>query len=679
MSSSYINQIDAAIAAVQPVAGQNLTVTPNPAGGLVLATANNIAINNGALSGITLNLSGSVIGNSSFSLTAAANTGGGTTTYTGTFGNAVFASRVVTISGFTNPGNNTPNGAIVLSNTSTTMVVQNPNGVAESAAASAVVDVTLGVYTVNGVVPPALQVPGAEIKVTITGFTTFPAQNNGTFVVVGANSGFVTVANSSRPSSGQNGLLVAQNSFFTSGVISLRGLGQGFYPIQGTTTPSMLTISANPGMSHQIWTLEGDNTDSAGIDMFQDPNGNHGWELWSSYDGTGANPSFFEMAMEGGNPVINLQLPDENTGLFIDGTHIVPQVGDSTVVELFALSDTVATGFASLLTVRGRTGATGNASLDIDNVNGITAVARAGTITLQNTTVASGGISFLSSGLSGTNITDSGAGINLLATGTGSTISLTNSGNTGTSITDSGAGGLAVSVSGNTFTEVGFINFSNSGGLNTEFDDTGGGGHFFFSSSSGAVAYAVTSVDTSIGNTTVYHGTFPSISLGGNWITIAGFTTSANNGTFLMTASTATTITADNAAAVAETHAATATEASSFVVEQVGKGGTHITDSGGGGISLAASGTGNFLALSGNHLNNNPANLDIQGHISSVSGTTVSYTYAVAFTSTPTVVATPTTNAGAFYLSASSNTGFTITYATSGAQTFNYMVVGNPS
>ncbi len=67
------------------------------------------------------------------------------------------------------------------------------------------------------------------------------------------------------------------------------------------------------------------------------------------------------------------------------------------------------------------------------------------------------------------------------------------------------------------------------------------------------------------------------------------------------------------------------------------------------------------------------------GTLTQTGGTSVSVIYAVAYTSIPTVVVTPTSNAGAFYLSASSTTGFTITYASSGTQTFNYIVIGNPS
>lgn len=79
-------------------------------------------------------------------------------------------------------------------------------------------------------------------------------------------------------------------------------------------------------------------------------------------------------------------------------------------------------------------------------------------------------------------------------------------------------------------------------------------------------------------------------------------------------------------------------------------------------------------------------NIDTQGHIigsantrgsiSSASGTTVSVTFTNAFVGTPFIQVTPTTNAGAYFLSAVSNTGFTITYATTGAQTFNWIAIG---
>ena len=67
------------------------------------------------------------------------------------------------------------------------------------------------------------------------------------------------------------------------------------------------------------------------------------------------------------------------------------------------------------------------------------------------------------------------------------------------------------------------------------------------------------------------------------------------------------------------------------------------------------------------------------GTLTQTGGTVASYTYATAYTNTPTVVVTPTSNCGAFYISSSSTTGFSITYANSGTQTFNYQVMGNPT
>jgi hypothetical protein len=62
--------------------------------------------------------------------------------------------------------------------------------------------------------------------------------------------------------------------------------------------------------------------------------------------------------------------------------------------------------------------------------------------------------------------------------------------------------------------------------------------------------------------TTVYTGTITgggSNAFAGQEFVVAGFTNAANNGTFICTASTTTTLTLGNGAGVAETHAATAT------------------------------------------------------------------------------------------------------------------------
>jgi hypothetical protein len=76
---------------------------------------------------------------------------------------------------------------------------------------------------------------------------------------------------------------------------------------------------------------------------------------------------------------------------------------------------------------------------------------------------------------------------------------------------------------------------------------------------------AITSVDNASGSTTVYNGTFPnggSNAYVGLTVQIAGFVTNpGNNGTFVVTASTTTTLTVASSQGIAETHAATAISA----------------------------------------------------------------------------------------------------------------------
>ena len=74
--------------------------------------------------------------------------------------------------------------------------------------------------------------------------------------------------------------------------------------------------------------------------------------------------------------------------------------------------------------------------------------------------------------------------------------------------------------------------------------------------------YTLSSVAASVGTTAVYTGTgLPSVGAAvGYYFQIAGFTNASNNGYFLCTANTTTTLTLANASAVLETHAATATD-----------------------------------------------------------------------------------------------------------------------
>jgi hypothetical protein len=83
-----------------------------------------------------------------------------------------------------------------------------------------------------------------------------------------------------------------------------------------------------------------------------------------------------------------------------------------------------------------------------------------------------------------------------------------------------------------------------------------------FDTDPGAGALALTSVANASGGKTIYTGAALTL-VASQWIgttfVITGFTNSANNGTFLCTANTTTTLTLVNASGVAETHAATAT------------------------------------------------------------------------------------------------------------------------
>ena len=84
----------------------------------------------------------------------------------------------------------------------------------------------------------------------------------------------------------------------------------------------------------------------------------------------------------------------------------------------------------------------------------------------------------------------------------------------------------------------------------------GGSGMFLV----GSLA-TLTEVANAAGGVTVYTGTISggaANTLVGTTFIVAGFTNAANNGTFVVTASTATTLTLANAAGIAETHAGTA-------------------------------------------------------------------------------------------------------------------------
>lgn len=93
-----------------------------------------------------------------------------------------------------------------------------------------------------------------------------------------------------------------------------------------------------------------------------------------------------------------------------------------------------------------------------------------------------------------------------------------------------------------------------------EIFDNGAGVHSDWAVQQGS--FTLTAVANASAGTTAYtgtitNGTTPTNAWQGYYFTVTGFTNGANNGTFLCTASTTTTITLANAAGVAETHAGT--------------------------------------------------------------------------------------------------------------------------
>jgi hypothetical protein len=88
-----------------------------------------------------------------------------------------------------------------------------------------------------------------------------------------------------------------------------------------------------------------------------------------------------------------------------------------------------------------------------------------------------------------------------------------------------------------------------------------------------AAALVLSAAAAASGGSTVYTGTITgggANAFAGIYFVVAGFVTAANNGTFVCTASTTTTLTLTNAAGVAETHAGTATASVPLVRAQLG-------------------------------------------------------------------------------------------------------------
>ena len=132
-------------------------------------------------------------------------------------------------------------------------------------------------------------------------------------------------------------------------------------------------------------------------------------------------------------------------------------------------------------------------------------------------------------------------------TGLGVAAKIAVAGNGGTSVVP-GKNNVTLSVSG--------TGYATTFQLNPDIQDVSGAPY------EAGTVFTLSAVANSSGGTAVYTGTITgggSNAFAGYTFVVAGFTTAANNGDFICVASSATTLTLENASAVAETHAATAT------------------------------------------------------------------------------------------------------------------------
>ena len=96
--------------------------------------------------------------------------------------------------------------------------------------------------------------------------------------------------------------------------------------------------------------------------------------------------------------------------------------------------------------------------------------------------------------------------------------------------------------------------------------------------------------------------------------------------------------------------------------------------------TIFLAGNAGFFGGKGQHFVTQAAANDMAGTFTVSASTTGSVTFTTNYTSTPAIVLTPqTTGLTSWFLSAVSNSGFTVTVAPSGTYTFAYIVIGNPS
>lgn len=137
----------------------------------------------------------------------------------------------------------------------------------------------------------------------------------------------------------------------------------------------------------------------------------------------------------------------------------------------------------------------------------------------------------------------------------------------------------------------------------------------------GGTALTLTAASAASGGSTTYTGTITggaSNAFANQWVQIQGFTNATNNGMFLATASTTTTITLSNAGGIAETHSGSATSTYFVTVTFSTSPGSNIVP----GMRMEACSSGLTHANYGSSCGSTAAANPWGGTVQSVSGTT---------------------------------------------------------
>lgn len=604
MSSSYINQIDAAIAAVQPSAGQNLTVTPNPTGGLLIATKNSLVVNGITTSGTTtllnpnaatsianansplLQFSGQVWQTtSSLPVTFTIQEKDGALHFSQTAGPSAVMPYMF--------DSNLLAGSIT--GTSATFRFQTGSAGASfplSAAANAV----SGLTTYTGVITPGGQFsPGQNI--VIAGFTN-PA-NNGTFVLSVCTLTTVVVYNPSGVSESHVATATAQGSYYNqSGYDAALAVGSTFN-LNGT--PYVLSgggFEALPNVPSIALNLKGDSADAGFLRVINDGvTGNHGLEIGGIWDGTGVSPANLHLGFFQGTACANIStMPlilgsiktaatssqeQSSSSLEFVGNY---WTGSASAQDTWTVQDFLYLGQTYALTAAADFGG-GRAQYTVASltnplpplnstvrISGFTNISNNGTFTVfDNRSI------LIVNNPSAVSETHAGsATITVLPTPL-STLILGHSGATNTQI-------LAAS-SGGTYPQYSFIT-DPSCGLKyigaSQLELVAGGQTFGFSSQGGffvgsaslsfkseastisgtldpVYVFSLSAAASAVGPDTTYTGTFSTPFPTGSLVSISGFVNSGNNVTFASVVScNSTTLVVVNANGVAETHVAVA-------------------------------------------------------------------------------------------------------------------------